>query len=192
VPLVTPLRVSTSPVWYPPTHDPRIAPQPNNPGPPELAVPRMRVFPWVLNCTVLNSRYSFSTPTLIGPAIITDIVVYVTSGVDPPIPTLEVGTSLGLVRENGVALTTLRPYTVLMEYQDPFAYAVPSAGGVGIPFWTVPTASNERRYWLGYRVQDPSFRLVIAIVQGGNAIKASGVIRCAEAIDTANLSAYPP
>jgi hypothetical protein len=144
-------------------------------------VPRTRVFPFFLAFGA-TSRRAFSTPRLIGPAIIKGIELYSTHGASPPAYTVEIGTGATPVLESAVAIDTPRPFTVLTELLDPFN-GIAGTAGDGIPMHTIPsyTASYERP--LDLIVTDAEFFLVLA-VQNPSAFAAelSGRLRVIEAV----------
>lgn len=109
-----------------------------------LSPPRSRLVPWLMSITG-TSRRTISSPILTGPAILRKITYEGPVPTSPPAQSLELGWAPSIVTEAGVALTTVRPYTVLTEKQDPFAVALATIGQ-GIPLSTNPNT----RTWFEY------------------------------------------
>jgi hypothetical protein len=143
--------------------------------------PRTRIFPWALNETA-TSRRTISTPRLVGPAIFKSLTFYSSTHQDPPGETLEIGWSPVAVQEAGVALATVRPYTVLTELLDPFGQ-VNSSAGRGFPQWTIPGATLPWSIDLDLILTEPQFVFTISLVNNtalaqswhGNAIVLEAV-----------------
>jgi hypothetical protein len=104
--------------------------------------PRSRNFPFLMTMSA-NSRRTISTPLLVGPAILRRVYFVYGTPSSPPGQSLEIGWSPNAVTEAGVALTTVRPYTVLTEKLDPFAVSA-AAIGAGYPAITTPSG---RAFW---------------------------------------------
>lgn len=119
------------------------------------APPRSRIFPWIMSMTA-NTRRTISTPKLIGPAILRKVFYQLGTVTTPPGQTLELGWSPTAVSEAGVALTTVRPYTVLTELLDPFGVANAAVGkglldtslwNTNIPYeWSVDLIVTEPQF----------------------------------------------
>lgn len=101
--------------------------------------PRSRLFPYLMSITA-NSRRTVSTPLLVGPAILRRVSFQASTKTSPPAQSLELGWSPNALTEAGVALTTVRPYTVLTEKLDPFGVSA-AAIGAGYPMSTVPNTN---------------------------------------------------
>lgn len=154
-----------------------------------VSAPRMRMFPWIFSITGA-SRRTISTPRLVGPAIIKDFTWYNSTKTDPPVVTVEIGTARAPVDEAGVALTTLRPFTVLTELLDPFG-VMAGASGDGFPVATLPTANDSRRFPLDLIVTDSEFFAVVSVVNNSaQAERYNGWLRVLESVDPEALSAF--
>lgn len=144
--------------------------------------PRMRVFPFHFS-NVGSNRCSFSTPRLVGPAIVKGIELYVGFGVSPPNCTLEIGTAQSPVLESSVANTVARPYSVLLELLDPFN-AMLYAAGDGMPLATAPTYTASYERPLDLIVTLPEFYLVLAVPNAGVSVgEVNGKVRILEGVD---------
>lgn len=151
--------------------------------------PRSRVFPWLMSITG-NSRRTVSTPILIGPAILRRVYFGHGTVTTPPAQSLELGWSPLAVTEAGVALATIRPYTVLTELLDPFAVANVAIGrgypsdnswNTNIPFeWTVDLICTEARF---------AFTLSW-VNNGATAEQRSGTFLVVENVNPAALAAF--
>ena len=127
-----------------------------------LTPPRSRIIPWLM-FTTANSRRSVSTPLLLGPAILRKLKWGKATISTPPIKTLEVGWSTTIVTEAGVPLTNVRPYTGLIELQDPFSVAS-AAIGRGFPGDNTSTSYPEYEFSLDLIITEPQFCFVVSLV----------------------------
>jgi hypothetical protein len=151
--------------------------------------PRTRLFPWAMSETA-NTRRTISTPRLIGPAIFKSLTFYSGTHQDPPGDTLEIGWSPVAVQEAGVALATVRPYTVLTELLDPFAFMTAPTGR-GFPQWTSPTVNNPFEFRLNLILTEPQFVFTLSIVNNSNlAQEWHGTAIILEAVNADALAAY--
>jgi hypothetical protein len=151
--------------------------------------PRMRVFPLGFNETA-SSRRTLSSNQCQGPALIKDIALGTSTYTAPTNKSIEVGIASSRITENGVALTTPRPYTLLTELLDPFAAIVDAAGG-GLLQTTSAPNMNTIRTPLDLVVLDAQFYVTIALVNNtANAQEWHGWFRVLEAIDPLNIAAY--
>lgn len=132
--------------------------------------PRSRYFPWIMALAGATRR-TLSTPTLVGPAILKRLNYYVVLASDPPQMTLEIGWSPTPVTEAGVALTTPRPYTPLIEKLDPFGVTATNIGG-GILNETLPNTHVYYQLTLDLIVTEAQFAFTLSWVNppgfGGN------------------------
>lgn len=168
--------------WYPRARKGRAG----TPGGAEVQTvraPRKRIFPWVLNVTPAGNRHSFSCPPCIAPAVIQKwSIAHGTAG-DPPSITAEIGIAYSLVRENAVNRATSRPYTSLIELQDPFGYMT-AGSGTGYPAASVVAHATVGEITLDIPVTGGEFRPVVAIVNAsGGAASFNGFLTVLEGVD---------
>ena len=153
------------------------------------APPRSRVFPFQFSETA-TSRRTISTPKLVGPAILRFAYFSTGTKVTPPNESLEFGWAPSPVQEAGVALTVIRPYTVLTELLDPFAVSV-AAIGRGFPNFTLPPAANAFPFTLDLIVAEPQLAFVVALINNGaNAQVWTGYLSILEAVSPSALANF--
>lgn len=176
------------PTWYPRARKGRSG----SPAPLAQDVtpaPRTRIFPFFFTFAA-NRRRSFTTPRLIGPAIIKDLELYPTFTSSPPSFSVEIGAADTAFIENSVALTTPRPYTVLTELLDPYA-AMPANVGAGYPGHTLPTETARYQRNLDLIVTTPEFFAVVALINpSAFAAEYSGAIRIIENVSREALATF--
>jgi hypothetical protein len=151
--------------------------------------PRARVFPWVMNLTA-TSRRTLSTPLLQGPALLRKCFIFSGTVSTPPQQTLEFGWSVNPVTENGVAIATVRPYTVLTEYLDPFAVSA-STIGMGFPAAADANSHVKYEYSLDLIVTEPRFCFTVSWLNiASTAEQRSGHLLVLEAVNLDALSTF--
>jgi len=154
-----------------------------------LVPPRSRIIPWLM-VTTATSRRTISTPLLVGPAILRKLKWGKATITTPPVKTLEVGWSPLLITEAGVALTTVRPYTGLIELQDPFAVAA-AAKGVGFPGDNSSTSYPEYEFTLDLIVTEARFCFTVSLVNNSaQAEQHGGHLTILEAVNAEALARF--
>lgn len=152
-----------------------------------VPLPRTRVFTFLLR-EQAQLRQSVSMARCQGPALIKDLEVYESTLATTYAKCLEIGYSTVPVSENGVALTTPRPYTPLTELVNLGVTA--NAGGAGLEYWAVPN-NNPRVRPLELIVDLPEFYVVLAWFNNTlNAQDLHGMVRVVEGIDRAALANF--
>lgn len=137
-----------------------------------LTPPRTRVIPWLMSMSA-NSRRTVSSPILTGPAILRKLFFNAPTPTSPPAQTLEIGWAPNVVTEAGVALTTVRPYTVLIEKQDPFNVSV-AAIGAGFPISTNPNTRTYFEWSLDIIVTETRFAFTVSWVNNAATAEERG------------------
>lgn len=136
------------------------------------AIPRSRVFPWLMFTTATSRRTICSAPVT-GPAILRKLKWGKATITTAPVKTLEVGWSRLPNVEAGVPLATPRPYTNLIELQDPFVVA-PAAIGRGFPGDNSSTSYVEYEFTLDLLVMEPNFVFTISIINNSGQSEQHG------------------
>lgn len=158
-------------------------------GAESLGPPRMRLFSFVFGETA-SSRRTMSGNLCNGPALIKDIVLGTNTNTDPPNKSLEIGFAATRVTEAGVALTTPRPYTLLVELINPFGTLAAAVGG-GLVQHTVEPFLHNKIIPLDLVVLDAQFYPVAAWVNNSlNAQTAHGWMRVLEQIPLSKVGDY--
>jgi hypothetical protein len=153
------------------------------------APPRSRVFPWLMTA-ITNTRRSVSTPLLQGPAILRRFSFTLDSNPDPPVVSVEVGWALNPVNEAGVAVATLKPYTVLTELLNPFGVGTLGAGQ-GYPAFSSVNTHVEWETVEDFIILEPRFCFVAAIHNNGGFTSAGrGWMSVLEGVSPAALRAF--
>jgi hypothetical protein len=158
-------------------------------GPNLPAPPRSRVFPWQFSETA-NTRRTISTPKLIGPAILRKAYFQTSTKIAPPGESLEFGWAQTPIQEAGVALTVIRPYTVLTELLDPFGVSN-IAIGKGFPNFTIPTGVAGYEVTLDLIITEPQFVFTVSLINNSlNAQQWTGWMSVLEAISPSALADF--
>jgi hypothetical protein len=153
------------------------------------APPRSRVFPFQFSETA-NTRRTLSTPKLIGPAILRKAFFQTSTKVAPPNESLEFGWALSPVTEAGVALTVIRPYTVLTELLDPFGVSN-IAIGKGFPNFTLPGGTVGYEVTLDLIITEPQLAFTVSLINNGiNAQQWIGWMSVIEAVSPSALTDF--
>lgn len=140
---------------------------------PATSAPRSRIFAFNMSNATINNRQTISFDRCIGPAIIKNLRLRWSGGVDPPRVSLEIGYSTAPVTENTVATTTARPYTRLTELSDPLAF-LPDEVGTGL-LNTTYTFDDSGAWDLGFLVFLAEWYPVLSMWHGNVAFTASVV-----------------
>ena len=152
--------------------------------------PRTRVFPWLM-LTTATSRRTVSTQLISGPAILRKLKWGKATISTPPVKTLEIGWANQMILEAGVALATPRPYTNLIELQDPFAIGAAGLGS-GFPGDNTSTSYPEYEFSLDLIIMESRFCFTMSLVNqsaqaeqhGGHVVVLEGVSKKALALFT--------
>jgi hypothetical protein len=156
---------------------------------PAGAAPRMRIFPFAWNETA-SSRRTISGKMCRGPALYKSIQLGTSALVSPISKTVEVGIASSRVTENGVALTTPRPYTLMLELVDPFLQ-IASAAGQGFPIHTTNPLLRDYIMPLDLVIYDAEFYPVVSLWNNtGNVQQWQGNIRVLEQVRLDKLGDY--
>jgi hypothetical protein len=154
-------------------------------------LPRPRVFPWDCNTTT-GTRRTFSTPRLLGPVMITGLSYEAGAASTPPTESFEIGYANVSVRENNVALGTLRPYTVLTELRNEFN-DVAAATGSGILSHTPGTSVRNYQTPLRLIITEPEVFVTVSIVNNGpSTFLLTGILTLIEQLSRKALESYIP
>ncbi len=154
-----------------------------------IPLPRMRLFPFILNI-VASRRTTVSGPRCIGPGIIRKVFVRETTGQGSAVRTYEIGYATSQVNEASALLTSARPYTVLTELQDPFDVQA-DAGGRGYPASTNFLASARLPDDVNLIVDAREFFPVFAVVNNNvNAEEVSGFMHVLENVSREALANF--
>lgn len=180
---------------FPAPRPKRTGPPPSGQGPedlfagPTFAAPRMRVFPFAWNETA-SSRRTISGAKCQGPALIKSLMLGTSTYTAPISKSVEIGISSTRLTEAGVALTTPRPYTLLLELQDPFTQLA-SAAGQGFPLTTVAPQYNTFFLPLDLVVWDNEFYPTVSLWNNtANAQQWVGSLRVLEQIKAEKIGDY--
>jgi len=151
-----------------------------------IVAPRSRLFPFHFTWSA-SSRHSFSTPRLTPPIILKSIFYQQTQSSSPPQQSLEIGIAHLPVYENGVALATPKPYSIITELLNRDS-GMPAVAGQGFPFSTLTSGTNHWQRQLDYVITEPDVYLVIAHcnnnVQGA---ELTGYLTLLEAVDAETI-----
>lgn len=151
--------------------------------------PRMRIFPFAWNETA-NSRRTISGAKCQGPALYKAFQLGTSTYTAPINKTVEVGIASTPVVENGVALTTPRPYSLLLELQDPFTQ-LSAAMGRGFPVTTVNPLYRDFVMPLDLVIYDNEFYPTISLFNNtANAQQWVGYLRILEQVPISRLGDY--
>jgi hypothetical protein len=148
-------------------------------------LPRTRVFSWIETSTA-NSRRTVSGPRCQGPGLLKDISWYLSTHSGGAAVTIEIGYSPVPVTEAGVALGTVRPYTLLTELIDPFAQLTAGAGA-GLVDSSIPNTNVRWKEPLDLIIDQSDFFPVVSFVNAtvngqfvhGNLRVVEGILRTA-------------
>lgn len=179
---------------YPAARKQRSGPPPSQADPASLAgggptAPRTRFFPFAFNETA-TSRRTISGDKCQGPALIKAFLLGTSTYSAPISKSVEIGISSTKLTEAGVALTTPRPYTLLLELQDPFSQLA-SAAGRGYPLATWAPGPNTITFPLDLVVYDNEFYPVLALWNNtANAQQWYGFLKVLEQIRPDKIGDY--
>ena len=153
------------------------------------SAPRTRIFPFTWNETA-TSRRTISGERCRGPALWKLVVLGTGTYVAPTNKTLEIGIAATKITENGVALTLPRPYSLLLELQDPFALLV-AAAGRGMPLTTTNPQYITESLSLDLVIYDAEFFPVVSLWNNtANAQQWVGHMKILEQIRLDKLGDY--
>ena len=151
--------------------------------------PRTRIFPFAWNETA-NSRRTISGAKCQGPALYKAFQLGTSTYTAPINKSVEVGIASTPVVENGVALTTPRPYSLLLELQDPFAQ-LSAAMGRGFPVTTVNPLYRDFVMPLDLVIYDNEFYPTISLFNNtANVQQWVGYLRILEQVPISRLGDY--